>query len=93
MANPEPTFIIAWTDAGEQAQKDPDPRFPSGIDVNAGDPRQGCSFPLPYPAPRIGAWIVQCNACGMSVAVSAAGRRDDPRSVRVPCKGREEPSA
>jgi hypothetical protein len=45
-----------------------------------------CFVKLPYPAVRVGMWRVACETCGVSVVVTAAGRPDDPRSVRIPCQ-------
>jgi hypothetical protein len=33
-------------------------------------------------------WIIRCDRCPMSIAVTAAGRPDDPISVTVECKKR-----
>jgi len=68
----------------------PNPDCPDGSHADTADGQTGCVVDLPYPAPECGAWIVQCAACGMSAAITAAGRPDDPRSVRIPCKGRRE---
>lgn len=63
------------------------------IDMQSGavippDPdRKSCfTFLRPYPAPRCGAFIVKCDVCGLLAVVTTAGRSDDPRSLRVPCK-------
>jgi hypothetical protein len=68
----------------------PNPDFPDGCHIEATEGKTGCSVEPPYPVPECGAWIVRCAACGMSVAITAAGRPDDPRSARIPCKGRME---
>lgn len=44
-----------------------------------------CFTPLPYPAPQCGHWLVECDECPFSVIITAAGRADDPISVRVAC--------
>jgi hypothetical protein len=62
------------------------PDYPNGIAVdgsNSALPR--CKFDLGYPAPACGMWVIDCENCGISVAVTAAGRRDDPKSVTVNC--------
>jgi len=68
----------------------PDPAYPDGIDLSVA--RRGewpvCRVELPYPAQSIGHWVVTCQACGMTVGATAAGRRDDPRSITMPCKMR-----
>ncbi len=64
----------------------PNPAYPHGVDVNVakgGFP--SCVIDLPYPAPECGHFQIHCKMCGMSAAVTAAGRPDDPRSVVVPC--------
>lgn len=68
-----------------KAQCDPDPNFPDGIDIEVGNPLVSCKVDIPYPAPECGLWIVRCEVCGFSMALTAAGRPDDPRSVRLPC--------
>lgn len=81
------TLKVKWWDGGREPQCEPDPRYPNGMDVPA--PREPyCAAPLPYPAKRCGVYVVTCDACGMRVAVTTAGRVDDPRSIQVPCRGR-----
>lgn len=88
------SFKIEWKDSGQEPQEQPDPRYPFGIDldVSAGAAKT-CSSPLIYPAPRIGVFILECEECGLRVAVTTAGRRDDPRSVKVACLLQEDQSA
>jgi predicted RNA-binding Zn-ribbon protein involved in translation (DUF1610 family) len=82
---------IEWRRSGRgKAQCPPDPDYPNGCHVDISEGQTSCMVNLPYPAPECGAWIVRCAACGMSAAITAAGRPDDPRSVRIPCKGRME---
>lgn len=69
-----------------KAQCPPNPNFPNGVKVDVSDGLIACIKHLPYPAPECGAWIVRCKACDMSVAVTAAGRHDDPVSVTMACK-------
>lgn len=65
------------------------PDFPNGIAVNAAlEDELSCKADLPYPAPECGVFIVRCSTCGMSIGVTAAGRPDDPISVKIPCKTR-----
>jgi hypothetical protein len=81
-------FEITWRDAGKEPQCAPNPLFPDGIDL---DVSQGqavtCLAVLPYPARRIGAYVVRCRICALSVSCTTAGRPDDPRSITLPCKG------
>jgi hypothetical protein len=77
---------VRWVDHGRKAQCPPDPRYPDGVDVKI--PSDGsaiCGTALPYPAPQCGVWMIECDVCGQTAAVTAAGRPDDPRSVSLPC--------
>ena len=78
---------VEWIDRGFEPQCEPDPRFPRGVDLDAtrGQVRT-CQTALPYPATRCGYFLVSCSACGLQCIVSTAGRVDDPRSLKVPCK-------
>ena len=79
-------FIIAWVDAGKLPTVAPNPQYPNGVDVNLmGHFETGCKVALPYPAKRIGHFKVQCRLCEVRVAVTTAGRPDDPRSLTIPC--------
>jgi len=80
-------FEITWRDAGREPQVKPNPDYPTGIDLDLsfqGEP--ACTTPLPYPAKRIGAYLIHCRTCGIRIGVTTAGRPDDPRSVKIPCK-------
>lgn len=81
-------MTVAWEwRSHEPAQEPADPDYPYGISVNvAGSLISSCELPLPYPAPGVGTWHLTCDACGFRVAVTAAGRADDPTKVRVPCQ-------
>ncbi len=71
---------------GGPAQCPPNPAFPNGVKLDcAGPGRLACDVTLPYPAPECGLWRVSCSTCGLFVAVTAAGRTDDPTHVRIPC--------
>jgi hypothetical protein len=66
----------------------PNPRYPDGIDVDlTGGASQFCKGKLPYPAECCGIWFVRCLECNANAAITAAGRTDDPRSVKLACKG------
>lgn len=94
MADPNTTraaqpqqFNISWIDGHRDPQVKPNPFYPKGIDVDGVRPGQtGCRVALPYPAKRIGNYIVECKLCGFRLSLTTAGRPDDPRSVSVPCK-------
>ena len=80
-------FSITWRDAGREPQCAPNPAYPEGKDVDASDgAKQTCQTKLPYPAKRIGAYVVRCNLCGLVAGCTTAGRLDDPRSLTMPCK-------
>lgn len=82
-----PHFSIEWIDSGREPQCAPNPDFPNGIDVEGCPPSvTACKVDLPYPAKRCGMYIVECSVCRFKVAVTTAGRPDDPRSVKIPCQ-------
>ena len=78
-----------WIDRHLEPKQKPDPAYPLGIDVDmtvAGErSARSCTTALPYPAKRIGYYVIECSRCGIRVVVTTAGRPDDPRSVKVPC--------
>jgi hypothetical protein len=78
---------VEWIDGMREPTQPPNPKFPNGIDLDfsRGAPRT-CKVDLPYPAKRIGKYVISCTNCGWTGLVTTAGRRDDPRSVKVPCK-------
>ena len=79
------SFLVRWNSAHRKAKVASNPDYPDGKDcVIPGEP--SCTTPIPYPAPECGQWILSCDECGITVAVTAAGRPDDPRSLTVPCK-------
>jgi hypothetical protein len=81
---------ITWVDHQREPQSAPNPKYPLGIDVDVSDGAAvSCKIALDYPARRCGYYVVRCKDCGTSVAVTTAGRVDDPRSVTVACKGKQ----
>ena len=81
---------VTWLDEGREAQHPANPAYPSGIDVDcSGGASTTCTQPLPYPAERCGQFLVICEACGRTVIITAAGRADDPRSVKIACKRKQ----
>lgn len=50
-----------------------------------------CLVELPYPAKGAGQFVVTCPNCFQSVALLAKGAKEDPRSVRIKCKGKGKP--
>lgn len=80
---------VEWIDGEREPQCAPDPRYPTGKDLDASRGEQDtCTTALPYPAKRCGIYVIRCAACGFSVGVTTAGRPDDPRSVKIPCLNR-----
>lgn len=84
---PLTNFLITWIDNMREPQCAPDPAYPLGIDIDfAKDVLTSCKVMLPYPARRCGVYIVTCKTCSYAGACTTAGRPDDPRSMRMPCK-------
>lgn len=81
-------FDYAWLQRGDGiARVKPNPDYPDGIDVDASvHGQESCMTPLPYPGVCVGTHCIECKICGTRVGVTAAGRPDDPRSIRVPCR-------
>jgi hypothetical protein len=78
---------VKWIDAEREPRAAPNPTFPNGVDVDlTNGALVTCQTPLDYPAPRCGAYVIECERCGQRVIVTTAGRRDDPRSVRIACE-------
>lgn len=78
---------IAYVDSGREPRCAPNPNFPNGTPVDiAGTATPACRVDLPYPAPRCGRFEIKCNTCGQIIAITVAGRIDDPTSVKWPCK-------
>lgn len=83
-------FRIEWIDGGREPRCAPDPAYPTGKDIRISKEFDGrnCLVELPYPARRCGFYLVECSMCGVRVAVTTAGRPDDPRSAQIPCAGK-----
>lgn len=82
------TIDVTFIDSGREPKEKPDPKHPDGvaIDLRQSPLLKGCTRNLPYPAPRCGLYEVRCRTCGASVAVTVAGRADDPKVLTIPCK-------
>ena len=78
---------FTWHDSGVEPRSTANPYYPNGIDVDLtkGGGEACCNVALPYPARRIGRYLIECEACGLCAVVTTAGRSDDPRSVTVAC--------
>ena len=85
----EHALKVRWLDRGREPQCAPNPAHPKGIDVDMTDgAAKTCFTDLPYPAKRCGLYVIECETCGLRVAVTTAGRPDDPRSAKLGCKNR-----
>lgn len=84
-------FRIEWVDSGREPQQRSDPRYPQGVNLDISAGRMPCcAVKLPYPAQRCGYFVVTCDFCGQRVMITTAGRKDDPRSVRLACHRDED---
>ena len=80
-------FIVTWNDAEREPQCAPNPYYPKGIDLDVSHAAvAACTATLPYPAKRCGHYLIECRLCRYRVIVTTAGRPDDPKSVKIPCK-------
>jgi hypothetical protein len=79
---------IHWIDRGRDPTQPPNPAYPDGIDIDltGGNSGKSCRTALPYPAKRVGYYVATCARCKFKAIVTTAGRPDDPRSIRLPCK-------
>jgi len=83
-------FEVTFQPSGRgKAQCPPDPAYPDGINVDCSLGKRSCMATLPYPAPECGMWFVHCTDCEMTIAITAAGRPDDVRTVRMACLARD----
>lgn len=80
-------FAIEWHGSGRAPTQESDPNFPDGIALDVSDKAsRTCEARVPWPATEVGFWIVKCRRCRFSVALTAAGRPDDPKSIKLPCR-------
>jgi hypothetical protein len=90
-----PLIHVHWVDRGYGPKSPPNPEYPKGIDHDltggGGAIVKSCRTELPYPAKRCGYYVITCGRCHMKTIITTAGRPDDPKSVRLPCKARAEP--
>ncbi len=77
---------VEFLDSGREPKCKPNPAFPNGqyIDSSFGA-EATCEASIPYPAPRCGVMIVECERCGLRVGLTVAGRPDDPHTVKMGC--------
>jgi hypothetical protein len=77
-----------------KARCKPDPDYPHGKAIRLSEEvTPKCCVTLPYPAPACGHFLVKCAVCGLTCAITAAGRPDDPISLELPCATRPEVQA
>jgi hypothetical protein len=81
------THEIKFVPSGRgKARCEPNPAYPTGIALDQSTPgKKACLVVLPYPAPECGLWVVECRNCAVLAAITAAGRPDDPVSVKLRC--------
>lgn len=80
-------FDIQFLSHNRKPKCAPNPAFPNGQDCDLSHGATlSCVAELPYPAECCGVWIVDCITCELRVAITAAGRPDDPRTAKLPCK-------
>jgi hypothetical protein len=77
---------VEFLDSGREPQVNFDRRWPWGKDIDSTQGQPSCMVMLPWPAPRCGVYVIECETCGYRLAATVAGRVDDPRSVKLPCK-------
>lgn len=77
-------FSVKFADRGREAQCEPNPAFPLGMDVDASDGNSACWGSVP-PAPRCGIYVVHCIRCGFTAGFTMAGRADDLVRFKLPC--------
>lgn len=80
------TLTAKWVDREREPKCAPNPMFPRGMDVDtSAGAAETCSMEVPYPAKRCGVYMVHCDKCGQTVALTTAGRPDDLRKVTLGC--------
>lgn len=81
------SISVKWIDRYREPMQRADPKYPRGMDIDLTRKGQkSCHAELPYPARRCGYYSLLCETCGYTALVTTAGRPDDPKSVRLPCK-------
>ena len=80
-------IVLEWVDFEREPQHPPNPDYPKGIVVDcAPDKFIKYLIPLPYPAPRCGAYTARCTVCNVKLGCTTAGRPDDPCTMKFSCK-------
>jgi len=68
-----------------KAQCPADPNFPYGKAIDLCQGKPGIWVELPYPAPECGMFVIYGERVD-AVAITAAGRADDPTKIKLPYK-------
>lgn len=77
---------VRFIDGRREPQCPPNPAYPTGMDVDMSRGQSiSCTVQLPYPAPRCGMMMIECDRCHQRIMVTVAGRVDDPRTVKLGC--------
>jgi hypothetical protein len=81
-------FKIRWVDHHRKPQAAPDPNYPNGRDIRFTSDKNvnTCIVQLKYPTAGCGVYMIKCKICGLTIALTTAGRPDDPRTVQLPCE-------
>jgi hypothetical protein len=80
-------MLVTWLEEERRPRHPANPAYPKGIDLDcSGGAKVTCTETLPYPAKGCGQHLVACEICGRKVVITATGRADDPRSVKIACK-------
>ncbi len=81
------THTVEFVPSGRgKARCAANPDYPDGIELDvSGAAAKKCAVAIPYPAPECGHYLVKCRLCRFSVALTAAGRLDDPTKITIPC--------
>lgn len=82
----EGSLTAFFVGEGRMPKCAPNPDFPNGTPCDMAPGGIGCTIELQHPTPCCGVWIINCDICGYSVGVTAAGRPDDPSTIRIACQ-------
>lgn len=76
-----------WIGNGQKPTCSPDPDYPNGRSMDlTNDATPNCTVTLPhYPSDGRGVWVIGCFGCKLRIAITSAGRPDDPRTVKMAC--------
>jgi hypothetical protein len=78
---------VEFLSHNRKAKVAPNPAYPDGMEIDLSKGATvACFADLPYPAECCGILFVRCRKCGANAAITAAGRADDPRRVKLACR-------